>query len=165
MDNSDCSRGVKSLYKLPVFDLIILIHLLYGILHLLLWIPKCDLLCNVRGCLNERTCTGVCSILACVADKLNRRYSPSAQRLPKACADNLLFVFSLRIKFQHLHKGLLKVTNKHSAEKMQQKTDLPKKRKQIKNKFKLKNPSRHIDCQPSEWKDLNIIVHPWQKLP
>ena len=37
------------------------------------------------------------SEVACVTDRQNRRYSPSAQRLPKACSDIPLFVYSLLI--------------------------------------------------------------------
>ena len=35
--------------------------------------------------------------LACVADSLNCRYSPSAQRLPKACSDIPQFVYPFLI--------------------------------------------------------------------
>ena len=35
--------------------------------------------------------------LACVADRQNRQYSPSAQRLPKACSDIPLFVYPVLI--------------------------------------------------------------------
>jgi len=35
--------------------------------------------------------------IACVTDSLNRRYSPSAQRLPKACSDIPQFVYPFLI--------------------------------------------------------------------
>ena len=35
--------------------------------------------------------------IACVADRQNRQYSPSAQRLPKACSDIPLFVYPFLI--------------------------------------------------------------------
>ena len=36
-------------------------------------------------------------VVACVTARQNRQYSPSAQRLPKACSDIPLFVYSLLI--------------------------------------------------------------------